>query len=87
MVGGARDDYVGEGGFPVDGGHPIGGGPVDCNVKVIYPVVGLCFCSEFYVGVDHVEVITYAIDVCVVGVVNYQNVVNVAKVSCNLVLV
>ena len=52
MAGGVRDDCVREGGFPVYEGHPIGGGPVDCNVKVIYPVVGLCFCSEFHVGVD-----------------------------------
>ena len=60
---------------------------MDCNVKVTYLVVGLSFCSKFQVVVDRVEVITYVTDVCVVGIVDYQNVVNVAKVSCNLVLV
>jgi len=87
MVGGVSDDCICESGFTVCGGHPIGGGPVDCNVKVIYLVVGLCFCKELHVGVDHVEVFTHVIDVCVVGVVNYRNVVNVAKVSCDFVLV
>ena len=88
MVGGVWDDCVCERGFSVYGGHPVGGGSVDCNVKGIYlVVVGLCFCSELHVGVDRVEVFTYAIDVCVVGVVNYQNAVNVAKVFCNLMLV
>ena len=43
MAGGVRDDCVHEGGFPVCGGHPVLGGPVDCNVKVIYPVVGLVY--------------------------------------------
>jgi len=66
IVGGIKDDCVHEGGFPVYGSQPIGGGPVDCNVKVIYPVVGVCFCSEFHFGVDCVGVFMYAIDVCVV---------------------
>jgi len=86
MVGGIKNDCVREGGFPVYGGHPIGEGPVDCNVKVIYPVVGLRYCSEFHVDVDRYEVFTYAVDVCVVAVVNYQDDGNLAKVSCNLVL-
>ena len=59
---------------------------MDCNVKVIYLFVELCFCKALHDGVGRVEVFTHVIDVCVVGVVNYQNVVNVAKVSCNLVL-
>ena len=87
IVGGVRDDYVCESGFTLNGSHPIGGGPVECNVKVIHPVVELCFCSKLHVGVDRVEVIKYVIDACVVGVVDYRNVVNVEKVSCNLVLV
>jgi len=67
MVGGVRDDCAHEGGFLVYVGHPIVGGPVDCSVKEIYPVVGLRFCSEFHVGVDRVEVITYDVDVRVFG--------------------
>ena len=86
-MGGVWDDCVYESGFPVYGRHPNGGGPVDCNVKVLYLVVGLCFCSKLHVGVDRVEVITYVINVCVVGVIDYQNVVNIGKISCNLVLV
>ena len=69
VVGGVWDDCVCESGFPVYGRHPIGEGPVDCNVKVIYLVVGLCFCSKLHVGVDCVEVIMYVIDVSVVGVI------------------
>jgi len=87
MVGGVRDNCVCVGGFPVYGCHPFGGGLVNSNVKVIYTVVGLCFCSEFHVGVDRVEVFVYAINVRVVGVVNYQDIINVAKISYNLVLV
>ena len=45
MVGGVGDNCVSEGGFPVYACHPVGGGLVDSNVKVIYAVVGLCFCS------------------------------------------
>jgi len=78
VVGGVRGECVREGRFPVYGCHPIVGGPVYCNVKVIYPV-GLRYCSEFHVGVDRVEIFTYAVDVCGVGVLNYQDVVNVAK--------
>jgi hypothetical protein len=37
--------------------------------------------------VECVEVHVYAINVCVVGVVDYQNVVHVAKLSNDLVLV
>jgi len=47
-----RDDCVREGGFPVYEGHPVDGGLVDSNVKVVYAVVGFCFCSEFQVGVE-----------------------------------
>jgi len=60
---------------------------VEFNIKEIYPVVGLRFCSEFHVGVDRFEVFKYAVDDCVFCVINYQNDVNVVKVSCNLVLV
>ena len=80
VVGGIWDDYVCESGFTVYGSHRIDGGPVDSNVKVIYLVVGLCFCSRLHVRVDRVEDFRYVIDVCVVGVVDYQN-VNVPKVS------
>ena len=50
----------------------------DVVVKSLWVGV-LFFCSEFHVGVDRVEVFTCAVDVCVVGVVNYQDVVNVVK--------
>ena len=80
-------DFVRDGGFRVHGGHLIVGGPVNCNVKEIYSVVGLRFCSEFHVRVDRIEVFTYAADVRVFGIINYQDDVNVAKVSSNLVLV
>jgi hypothetical protein len=56
------------------------------EVKVIYAVVGLCLCSEFHIGVDCVEVSVYVINVRVVGVVNYQDVINVAKISIILCL-
>ena len=87
MGGGVGDDCVSEGGFPVYGCHPIGWGLLDSDFEVIYAVVGLCFSSEFHVGVECVEVHVYAINVCVVGVVDYQNVVHVAKLSNDLVLV
>ena len=60
---------------------------MDSNVKVIYLATGFSFCSELHVRVDRVEVILYVIDVCVSGIINYQNVVYVVQVSCNLVLV
>jgi len=75
MVGGVGDNCVSEGRFPVYGYHPFGGGLVDSDVKLIYDVVGLNFCSEFHVGVDCIEVHVYAINVCVVGVAYYQDVV------------
>ena len=53
---------------------------MDSNVQVIYAVVGFCFCSEFYVEVDRNEVFAYAINVCVVGVVDYQDAIDVAKI-------
>jgi len=37
--------------------------------------------------VDHVEVFVYAINVCVVGVVNYEDVINIAEILYNVVLV
>ena len=80
-------DCVCEGGFSVNEGHPVCGGPVDSNVQVMYFVIGFCFCSEFYVGVDGVEVVLYVVDVCVSGVINYQNVINLSKVTCNFILV
>ena len=80
MVGGVRDNCVCVGGFPEYGCHTIGWGLMDSNVQVIYAVVGFCFCSEFYVGVDRVEVFVYAINICVVGVVDYQDIIDVAKI-------
>jgi hypothetical protein len=81
MVGGVRDDFVCEGGFPVYGGHTVGGGLVVSNVKVIYAVVGFCFCGEFHVGVDRIKILLYVVNVYVVGVINYQDVVDIAKIS------
>ena len=87
MVGGVGDDCVSEGGFRVYGCRPIDEGLVDSYVEVICAVVGLCFSSEFHVEVDCIEVHVYAINVCVVGVVDYQDVVHVAKISSDLVFV
>ena len=56
---------------------------MDSNVKVMYFVIGFYFCCKLYVGVDGVEVVLYAVDVSVSGIVNYQNVINVAKITCN----
>ena len=87
VVGGEGDDCVSEGGFPVYGCHPIGGGLLDSDVEVIYAFVGFCFSSEFHVGMDCVEVLVYAINVCVVGVVDYQDIVHVAKISNDFVFI
>ena len=60
---------------------------MDGNVQVIYFVVGFCFCSEFYVGVDGVEVILYVVDFGMSGVTDYQDVINVSKVTLNFMFV
>ena len=60
---------------------------MDCNVKVIYLVIGFCFCCKLHVGVDSVEIILYATDVCVSGIINCRNVINVVKITCNLMFV
>jgi hypothetical protein len=43
---------------------------LDGEVKVVYLVIGLGFSCELQVGVHCVEVVQYALDICVVGVVN-----------------
>ena len=60
---------------------------MDGNMQVIYFVVGFCFCSEFYVGVDSVEVVLYVVDVSVSGVIDYQDVINVSKITHNFMFV
>ena len=70
VVGGVGDDCVRECGFSMYGGYPVCGVSLDCDVQVVYFIVGFCFGCEFGVWVDLVEVGLCVIDVCVVGVVN-----------------
>ena len=60
---------------------------MDSNVKVMYFVIVFCFCCKLYGGVDGVEIVLYAVDVCVSGIINYRNVINATKITCNFMFV
>jgi len=87
VVRGVRDDAVREGRFPVYGGNPLSGCLMNGDVQEIYVVVGFRFSGKFHIGVQLVEVFLYVCDVCLAGVVYYQDVVYISKVGCDVVFV
>ena len=74
-------------GFSIYGNFPVGGDPVDSNIQEIQLVVGFCFCCELHVWVVCVEVLLYVVNVRIVGVVDYQNIIDVLEVADDFVFV
>jgi hypothetical protein len=71
--------------FSVCRGYPICWGLVNSDVQKIYLVVRFWFCCKLHVWVEHTEVILYVFNVSVVGIINYQNVIDIAKICSDLV--
>jgi hypothetical protein len=65
--------------------YPLSWGLANSNVQEIYLLIGFRFCCELHVWVERVKVVLYVFDVSVVGVINYQNDVNIAKVCSDVV--
>jgi hypothetical protein len=87
VVRGIWNDSIRKCRFSVHGDIPVHRGSMDGNVKEVYLVVCLAFCSELEFWVYCVEVILYVLNVCVVGVTDNQYVVYISEVFYDLVFV
>jgi len=52
--------------------------------KKIYLVVGFRFCCELHVWVERIKVILYVFYVGVAGIINYQDIINIAKICSDV---
>ena len=87
VVRGITGSAVCEGKFSVYGGCSFSRCLVDGYVQEVYLVIGFRFCCELHVRVERVKVLLYVFDVCVAGIINYQNVINVSKICSDVVFI
>jgi len=87
VVRGIRDNAVCEGRFSVYGCCPFSRCLVDNDVQEVYLVTGFRFCCELHVRLERVKVHLYVVDVCVAGIINYQNVIHVSKICSDDVFI
>ena len=87
VVRGIRDDAVCEGRFSIYGGCPFSRCLMNSDFQEIYLFIGFRFCCELHVRVERVKVLLYVFDACVVGVVNYQNVIHISKICSDVVFI
>ena len=51
----------------------------------MYLVVGFRFCCELHIWLERIKVVWYVFDVSMAGIINYQNVINTAKIFSDVV--
>ena len=73
--------------FSIYGGCPFSRCLMNSDVQEVYLVIGFRFCCELHVGVEHVKVLLCVIDVCVAGVINYQNVIHILEICSDIVFI
>ena len=84
VVRGIGDNSVCAGWFPVYGGYPFCWGLANSNVQKIYLVVRFWSAVNFMFGWSVLKS-SYVFEVSVAGIINYQSVINIAKVCSDVV--